>query len=756
MPAETARWNIAVNGIVQGVGFRPFVYRLARGKGLRGFVANNSQGVEIEVQGLLTDLQDFLDALKNHGPVLAVVRDIAYCPIAEGDDDQFLVKESEGAGAVATLISPDVAVCADCLAELYDPADRRYRYPFINCTNCGPRYTIVEQIPYDRANTSMRGFDLCAACGREYDDPADRRFHAQPNACHVCGPQLVLYDYLGNVVAHRDAALTQVIDHLNDGMIVAIKGLGGFHLVVNGYDEKAISRLRERKGRSGKPLAVMVPDLEAARMICELGEEEELALAANERPIVLVNKKYNHGLAENVAPGNEMFGLMLPYTPIHHLLFEGSSKALVMTSANISEEPICIGNDEALHRLSGVADSFLCHDREICLRCDDSVVTSMAGTVRSVRRSRGYAPQPLFLKDDGARVLGVGGELKNSVCLLQGKNAFLSQHIGDLQNLEAYRFFQKSVSHLGRIFEIEPELIVHDLHPEYLSSRWAREQPVPTLAVQHHHAHLVACLAENHMDAPVIGLIMDGTGYGLDQTIWGGEVLIGDGSGFERFACFEPLPLPGGDAAVQAPWRTGVSYLQAAFGNDFPDLPFLKEHDFAPIIQMVEKGVNSPLTSSCGRLFDAVAAIAGGRQAIRYEAQAAIELMQTAASLADKGFAFDLIKEDDMLKVSVRSIIREVAGAVDNGSSLAEVGRSFHRTMVDVMTELALAARKEKELNTVALSGGVFQNRLLFEGLVQSLVAKGFQVITHQQTPCNDGSLCLGQAVIGRKKLSGQ
>ncbi|HIJ79845.1 MAG: carbamoyltransferase HypF [Desulfobulbaceae bacterium] len=756
MSAETARWQISVNGIVQGVGFRPFVYRLALAKGLTGFVANNPNGVEIEAQGLLTALHDFLQALKSHAPVMAVVRDISYRAVAERDEVDFLVKESGGAGAVATLISPDVAVCGECLAELRDPEDRRYRYPFINCTNCGPRYTIVEQIPYDRPNTSMGAFPLCGACGCEYDDPANRRFHAQPNACHVCGPQLVLYDYLGKVIAHRDAALVQVVNHLNDGMIVAIKGLGGFHLVVNAHDEAAVARLRQRKGRSEKPLAVMVADLDTARMICELSEEEALALQAPQRPIVLSPKKNKHGLAENVAPGNGLFGLMLPYTPLHHLLFEGGGKALVMTSANFSEEPICIDNDEALHRLEGVADSFLCHDRDIYLRCDDSVVTSLGGVVRSVRRSRGYAPQPIFLKEDGARVLGVGGELKNTVCLLQGKNAFLSQHIGDLQNLAAYRFFEKSVAHLSRIFAIEPELIVHDLHPDYLSRRWAREQPVPTLAVQHHHAHLAACLAENHQDGPVIGLIMDGTGYGPDQTIWGGEVLIGDAAGFERFACFEPLPLPGGDAAVQAPWRTGVSYLQAAFGNELPALPFLAEHDFAPIIEMVTKGVNSPLTSSCGRLFDAVAAIAGGRQLIRYEAQAAIELMQAAGSLAEKGFAFDLISEDDMLKVSVRSIIRDVATAVGKGASLAEVGRRFHRTMVEALTELALAARKEKTLNKVALSGGVFQNSLLFEGLVQSLALKGFDVISHRQTPCNDGSLCLGQAVIGRKKLSGR
>lgn len=750
MTDDFARQKITVHGIVQGVGFRPFVYRLARENNLGGFVTNTPDGVVVEAEGEGADLAAFFEGLTREAPPLARIEKVERVELPVLGEKQFRVESTVDRGRVHTLISPDMALCDDCLAELRDPADRRFGYPFINCTNCGPRYTIVRHIPYDRVNTSMRDFIMCPACQAEYDDPASRRFHAQPNCCPDCGPQLTLHDAAGQLLCRDGAAISRAGEALTAGLIVAVKGLGGFHLAVDAKNEEAVARLRARKGREAKPLAVMVPDAAAARQLCDLSAEEMRALASQQRPIVLARQRAGHGLARNVAPGSDLFGLLLPYAPVHHLLLAGKAGYLVMTSANLSEEPLCIDNAEALSRLAGIADSFLFHDRDIVMRCDDSVEIFLAGSMRQVRRSRGYAPSPLFLKEGGAPVLGVGGELKNTVCLLHDRYAFMSQHIGDLKNLGAYNFFRQSSEHLARTFAIEPELIVHDLHPEYLSSRWAREQATACLAVQHHHAHLAACCAENHVEEPVIGLIMDGTGYGPDGTIWGGEVLLGNAAGYERFASFEKMALPGGDAAVQAPWRTAVSYLAAAFGRDLPDLPFLAAHDHGPILEMVDKQVNSPLTSSCGRLFDAVAALSGGRQTIRYEAQAAIELMQQAGSLGQKPLKFELIEEDGMLKLSVRSLMRSAAAAVLAGRSQAEIGRAFHSAMVLALTLLAQKARSVSGLTTVALSGGVFQNRLLFEGLCRSLAEDGFRVITHRDIPTNDACIALGQAVIGR------
>ena len=753
MPSE--RWKISVGGIVQGVGFRPFVYRLALARGLTGFVANTSDGVAIEAQGQVAQLEDFLVSLRKEAPPLAQVGEISSVSIPLNHDGEFVLRHSTASGPVSTLISPDVAVCEDCLAEFFAPTDRRFRYPFINCTNCGPRYTIVERIPYDRPHTTMRGFTMCAACQREYDDPANRRFHAQPNCCPDCGPQLSLVAADGRQVAQRDEALAEALRRLAAGEIVAVKGIGGFHLAVDAANGQAVRRLRQRKGREAKPLAVMVSDLSEARRICRLEALEEQALTNQARPIVLAAKNEGHGLAEEIASGYDQFGLMLPYAPLHYLLLQGPVRALVMTSANRSEEPICIENDEAVQRLAGIADCFLVHDRGIHLPCDDSVIALQAGMIRQIRRSRGFAPKPIGLAATGAMVLGVGAELKNTVCLLRDNQAFCSQHIGDLKNLEAYRVFQQTISQLGEIFEINPTLIAHDLHPQYLSSRWAKEQKVPTLAVQHHHAHLAACLAENRQDGLAIGIILDGTGYGPDQTIWGGEVLLGDARDYQRFAALESLPLPGGDAAVQAPWRTAISYLHAAYGANLPNLPFMAAHECGPILAMVEKGVNSPLTSSCGRLFDAVAAMSGGRQTIQYEAQAAIELMQMAdGRLGEEVFPCEVYAENAMLKISVRFLIRAVAQAVRADVARGEISRRFHAGLVSAFTRVAEEARRRENINTVVLSGGVFQNRLLLEGMVASLGRVGFHVLAHKELPCNDACISLGQAVIGREALN--
>lgn len=754
MQENKERRRVCVKGIVQGVGFRPFVYNLATKHQLVGFVTNTPDGVEIEVEGLPAPLNAFIRDLKTDTPPLADINKIIAEPLVLVGDTSFTIQTSEILGHVTTLISPDIATCKDCLAELFDSEDRRYQYPFINCTNCGPRYTIIENIPYDRPQTSMRHFTMCEECRTEYDDPADRRFHAQPNGCHVCGPQVSLADSKRKIVAQKSEAIPQAIEFLQQGKILAIKGMGGFHLVVDATSDTAVSRLRQRKGREEKPFAIMVPDLQTAQNICQLNDEEKQLLASCQSPIVLGLKKKDHGIAESVAPHSDRYGIMLPYTPLHHLLFASDLKALVMTSANFTEEPICIDNEEAYERLGTIADYFLTHDRDIYLSSDDSVVLWSAGKTRMVRRSRGYAPRPIALKNDGPPVLGVGGELKNTVCFLKDQQAIISQHIGDLHNLEAYIFFQKTISHLKRIFETKPELVVHDLHPGYLSTQWAKEQnELPVLAVQHHHAHLAACLAENQIGGSAIGLIMDGTGYGADGTIWGGEILIGDCRTFQRYGCFEPMPLPGGDIAIKEPWRIAAAYLYKAFDGTIPDLPFLQGQDYEPVLEIVAKNINSPLTSSCGRLFDAVAAMSGGRQFINYEAQAAIEFMQAGNGIADQPFSFEIEEDNGIVKMSVRSIIQSVVQTLRDGSSQAEISQRFHRTLIDLLVEMASKASNETGIKLVVLSGGVFQNHILFEGLICALEKTGLQVVTHSEIPTNDGCVSFGQAVIGREHL---
>ncbi|MCA1732425.1 MAG: carbamoyltransferase HypF, partial [Acidobacteria bacterium] len=515
---------------------------------------------------------------------------------------------------VATLISPDVAVCDDCLREMFDPADRRHRYPFINCTNCGPRFTIIRTIPYDRPFTSMAAFAMCSACRAEYDDPRDRRFHAQPNACWTCGPRLEFRDSSGAAPDGTDP-LARAVEALRRGLVVAIKGLGGFHLAVDATNVEAVERLRERKRRVEKPFAVMVPDLAAASALCVVDAASAAALEQVRRPIVLLPRRDASGVAGGVAPGNRNLGLFLPYAPLHHLLFAGTGLgALVMTSGNLSEEPIAIGNEEALERLGSLADAFLLHDRDILLRCDDSVVRPTGGKIRQIRRARGWVPTPVFLAREVPPVLAAGGELKSTICLTRGDQAFLSQHIGDLENAEATSFFGEAIEHLRRILEIEPVAVAHDLHPDYYSTRWAAACGLPAIAVQHHHAHVASCMAENGIEGDVIGIALDGTGYGTDGKIWGGEVLIADELRFTRAAHLEYVAMPGGEAAVRQPWRMALAYLHAHYGERLFDLPIrfvreLQRRESETLIRMIERGVNAPLTSSCGRLFDAVAAL---------------------------------------------------------------------------------------------------------------------------------------------------
>ena len=752
--APRQRRRIAVAGIVQGVGFRPFVWRLAGRFGLAGFIRNTASGVVIELEGEPDLLDRFEAALRDEAPPLARIASVESTPLEPLGGEGFVISDSTGGESMETLISPDIAVCKACLRDISDSSGRRYRYAFTNCTDCGPRYTIVERIPYDRPFTTMKGFALCPECQREYDDPTDRRFHAQPNACPVCGPKLELRDADGVRLEVGDE-ITASGELLSDGKILAIKGIGGFHLAVDASNDDAVRCLRSRKGREEKPFAVMTSDLAAARELCEIDPEEEASLSSPEAPIVLLRKRPDLPLAPSVAPGNDRLGVMLPYSPLHWLLLREGPEALVMTSANFSEEPLVADNAEALERLAGIADAFLVHDRPIARRCDDSVVAHLAGAIRMIRRSRGYVPAPVSLRESGPPVLGTGGELKNTLCLLKGGEAFMSQHIGDMKNYEAYRHFDDVAAHLQCIFRTEAELLVHDLHPAYLTTRWALEQKKPMLAVQHHHAHLASCLAEHRFDGPAIGLALDGVGFGTDGTSWGGEVLVGDAAGVTRFASLEPMPLPGGDAAVRQIWRTALGWLHRS-GVSPEGLECSLQPQSAQVLELLAKGVGTAESSGCGRLFDAVASICGLRHEARYEGQAAIELMQAAGGrLADAGYSFGFERYRGRWLMLVSPMLREIATAVRAGAGAGEVARRFHRTLVGMLSEITRMAWLETGLKTVALSGGVFQNQLLTEALAHDLESNGYKVLIHVQAPTNDGGLSLGQAVIGREYLKG-
>src|SRR5271165_7012942 len=754
------RKAIEVSGIVQGVGFRPYIYRLANEQQLAGSVCNTAAGVSIEVQGPPASVDDFLARLPVEAPPLARITGITVREIACNGDRDFHIVTTHRGEPVGTLISPDVAVCADCLREMFDTADRRYRYPFINCTNCGPRFTIVRNIPYDRPFTSMAAFRMCPACQAEYDDPRNRRFHAQPNACWTCGPQVELWDLDGNRVETADP-IAETVARLQGGEVIAIKGLGGFHLACDATNAAAVRMLRERKRRVEKPFAVMVPDVGVADGFCEVDAAERRLLLSPPRPIVLLRRRQDTEIAEDVAPFNRYLGVFLPYTPLHHLLFaDGGFPALVMTSANLSEEPICIANDEALHRLHKLADCFLVHNRDILLRCDDTVARVSRGRSRQLRRSRGFVPVPIFLREDVPSVLAVGGELKNTICLTKGRHAFLSQHIGDLENVESYGFFEEAIEHLQRILEIRPAAIAYDLHPNYFSTRWALAQSgLPQIGVQHHHAHIASCMAENNLEDRVIGIALDGTGYGTDGRIWGGEVLLSGYDGFERAAHLAYVPLPGGEAAIREPWRMAMSYLVHHFGPDFvrglPLVADVPEKNLNVLFRMMEQGINSPLTSSCGRLFDAVAALAGIRREVNYEAQAAIELeMAIDNSCDESAYPFDLVAEGEGWIIDTRELFQGLLNDMACNVSIGDISRRFHNGLAEVLCEVARRIRNRWGLERVCLSGGTFQNEYLFERLCERLQKNGFQVFTHSEVPAGDGGLSLGQAVVAARRLN--
>jgi hydrogenase maturation protein HypF len=772
--AEKVRRHVRVRGVVQGVGFRPFIYRLAQEKQLTGFIGNDTDGVFIEIEGAPAATDEFIARLRSEAPPLSRIDSVAVEDAEPTGDTTFRIIASEVAGRVSTGIPADAATCADCLRELLTPADRRYRYPFLNCTNCGPRYTITRRIPYDRPQTSMARFKMCQACQAEYDDPANRRFHAQPNACWQCGPQLSLNNAAGETIPTADV-VAEVIARLAAGEILAIKGVGGFHLSVDATNDAAVMRLRQRKRRYGKPLAIMVRDLDAARGLCEVSDAEAALLTTPMRPIVLLRARADSAIkiAGSVAPGVPWLGVFLPYAPLHHLLFAGGDNginALVMTSANLSEEPIAIDNDEARARLGDIADAFVLHNREILQRCDDSVTALVDGAPQIIRRARGYVPLGIELPFDVPPLLAVGGHLKNVFALARGRHIYQSQHLGDLENIAGLDFFRESLDHLMRTFEIEPGIVVHDLHPGYLSTQWASEwaatRGLRTIAVQHHFAHVAGCVAEHGIDSDFIGLSLDGTGYGTDGRIWGGEVLIGHLSGerpgtFERFAHLDYVPMPGGEAAIREPWRMALGHLRAArFDVESPEVLELlgaRAAEVRVLSRMIARGVNTPLTSSCGRLFDAVAALVLKRTHVDYEAQAAIELEGVAIDepyeLAGAATYELELNPGDWSKgvpatISAANMWRAIVEDLRAGTPRACIAGQFHAAVAGAFVRAAVLARSTTGIQQVALSGGCMHNRRLVRLLRTGLESEGFNVLQHMQVSPGDGGLSYGQAAV--------
>ena len=750
------RKRIEIEGVVQGVGFRPFVYKMALHWGIKGYVLNNSRGVVIEAEGEFENLAGFLWSVRSDIPPLASISRFDVSDLDVSGDTGFIIRESDDVGASEAQISPDTFVCDDCLQELFDAADRRFRYPFINCTNCGPRYTIVTGIPYDRAKTTMADFTMCPVCQAEYDDPASRRFHAQPNACPDCGPRVMLYDSSGEAVECIDP-IDKAVELLKAGQIVAIKGLGGYHLAVDAENDTAVETLRKRKARDEKPFALMSSSTDQILEYVRADTDEIKLLSGVERPIVLMRKKEGHAISPAVAPRNNYFGVMLPYTPLHYLLLKDDFLAMVMTSGNISDEPIAYQDDEATQRLASIADYFLTHNRPIQTRVDDSIGRVISGRALMLRRSRGYVPRALFLNAQMPSVLATGAELKSTVCLIQGDRAYLSQHIGDLKNVEVYESFCRSIGHLEEILEVRPQAIAHDLHPDFYSTRYAEERSgVERVPVQHHHAHLASCLAENGYAEDAIGIIFDGLGLGIDGNVWGGEFLVGGFRSFKRMGHFSHIAMPGGDAAVKEPFRMALSYLYRVYGENLPDIPLVKAipgKELKLFRQMIDKQLNSPLTSSCGRLFDAVAALVGLRDEVSYEGQAALELEQAADPMADGCYPFNLIKDAGGFCLDYDAMIGAIVDDILANEPISSIGGRFHNTLANVVLSATRRIWNMTGLETVALSGGVFQNRMLTEKVVQSLQDDGFTVLTHSRVPPNDGGLALGQAVIAAHQV---
>jgi hydrogenase maturation protein HypF len=746
------RKRILTQGVVQGVGFRPFVYRLAHALGLKGYVLNESGGVVIEVEGAARAVENFTARLRVEAPPLAQIQDLSCRDMQPLGERDFQIRHSDDNNQDKIgLVPPDVGVCEDCARDFTDPENRRYRYAFTNCTNCGPRYSIIQGVPYDRPKTTMSEFAMCDACLAEYEDPLNRRFHAQPNACPVCGPELELWSTPEGSIVKCANVIEEAHKVLRSGRVLAVKGLGGFHLACDAENDLAVRRLRERKRRSDKAFALMARDVDVVESFCLVSDADRAALESSRKPIVLLPRRPGATISPAVAPGNTSLGFMLPYTPLHRLLLDGF-RALVMTSGNLSEEPI-VSRNQDLWRLEGLADDFLVHNRRIQTRVDDSVVRTFEGRLLPVRRSRGFAPDPIDLGIPVSEILACGGELKNTFCLTKDHYAILSQHIGDLENLETLEFFRETLDHMKQFFRVDPRLVAHDLHPDYLSTKLALKLPgMKTIGVQHHHAHVASCMAENHLEGKVIGVAFDGTGFGTDGHIWGGEFLACDYAGFERCGHFRYIPLAGGDSAIRQPWRAAISYLRETFGSaaaslDLPVFAEVSPDGISVVARMLSQGVNTVRTSSCGRLFDAVASIIGLRQVTNYEGQAAIELEAAAVEGVDDQYRFEIEQGAPStidVRPAIESIVRDRIARTDTGVIAAR----FHNTVCDAVIEMCRRMRRVHNLKRVCLSGGTFQNMYLLKRTVTGLRRAGFDVFVHSQVPANDGGLALGQAAI--------
>ncbi len=762
------RLHIVITGVVQGVGFRPFIYMLAQRYGISGFVTNTSRGVVIEAEG--DGAEAFVAAVKAEHPPLAKINSIAVHEMPVSGDVAFVIAKSVDDGSF-THISPDVAVCADCLSEMFDPADRRYHYPFINCTNCGPRYTITRKVPYDRPNTTMSDFLLCETCFSEYHDPLNRRFHAQPNACPVCGPQVsfeLSNDDFSSASGVDPIASAKAV--IQSGGVVGVKGLGGFHLCCDASNPEAVEELRKRKRRKNKPFGLMAGTIDAIRRHCFVSDEEAVLLSDRRRPIVLLRRRKDSNLPPALAPNNNTLGFMLPYTPIHYLIFASDSgilnefPVLVMTSANLSEEPIAIGNDEARERLAGIADALLMHNRDIFMRVDDSVVRIVNGKLRFIRRARGYAPEAIDLGTEVPDLLAAGAEVKNTFAISKGRYAIISQHIGDMENYETLRFFEETLDNLKQVYRASPEAVAHDLHPGYLATQWSlrqcEEQKLKCHPVQHHHAHIAAIMAEHQIAEPVIGVALDGTGYGADGTIWGGEFLTCRLDGFERHAHFDYFSLPGGEMAIREPWRLAVSLLQKVHG-DRPEfwvalqtVGFIEKYGEQKLRQIVKLSLTeqfSPLSCGAGRYFDAVSALAGVCDSNTFEGEAAIALesclSEEAVFSPERKYSVG-ITDDVPRRVDFSNAVSAVVADVAAGKSRAHIALRFHNAVIDAILRLVVGISRDTGIRTIALSGGVFQNAYLSEQLERVLSDEGYRVLTNDQLPCNDACMSLGQLVV--------
>ncbi len=752
------RKKVEIRGIVQGVGFRPTVYRLANEYNLKGTVFNDSKGVTLDVEGCLEDINSFLEELKKNPPPLSYIEEIRGEELPVKEFNEFKIIESEESEGKSTLVSPDIATCEDCKKELLNQKDRRYLYPFINCTNCGPRFTITKELPYDRKNTTMKNFDMCEKCRTEYANPEDRRFHAQPNACSKCGPHLELLDFKGREL--KGNPINKAIKLLKKGKIIAVKSLGGFHLACNAKDMKAIKILRERKMRPCKPLALMARDIPTIEKFVKVSEEERKLLQSPRSPIVLLEKKKKCALPENIAPGNNFLGFMLPYTPLHILLFE-KLEILIMTSGNKRDEPIVFDNRNATLRLEGIADYFLIHDRDIWMQADDSIARIVDNEPLLLRRSRGYAPQPLRCPIwNEKKIIGFGAHKHNTFSISRGDKIFVSHYIGETDNIETIRAFERGIEHFTNFFDILPDIAVVDLHPEYQATKfgkkWAFDYNKPLIEVQHHHAHIASCLVDNRLDEKVIGVAWDGTGYGEDGNIWGGEFLIADLEGYERKAHLQYIPLPGGDITVKEPWRMGAVYLYDIFGDSFRrlDIDFVKTLDkkkWSYIKTMIDKRVNSPLTSSIGRLFDAVSSLLGIRSSINYQGQAAIELEMIAKEYEQKLYQFDIIRSINTYIIDSKKVIESIVEDIKKGTANGYISMKFHIGLAEMIVDVSNLLREEMNINKVCLSGGVFQNMILREEATKRLKKRKFEVYNHKKLPPNDGGISAGQVAIAMK-----